>query len=63
MPLNTNQQGYSNVDAPYSNQAFNSNAWLEKEQSRSRRSKFLVSPPCARPSVSGGLVVDPDVRR
>ncbi|KAI0787490.1 glycoside hydrolase [Fomes fomentarius] len=42
MPLNSNQRGYANVDAPYSNQAFNSNAWLEKEQSRSRRSKFLV---------------------
>ena len=43
MPLNQHQQGYSNMEQPYSNQAFNSSAWLEKEQARSRRSKWIVS--------------------
>ena len=43
MPLNQHQQGYSNMEQPYSNQAFNSSAWLEKEQSRNRRSKWIVS--------------------
>ena len=50
MPLNNagpgygaaQQQGYSNMDSSYSNQPFNS-AWLEKEQSRNKRSKWLVS--------------------
>ncbi|KAI0696290.1 glycoside hydrolase [Cerioporus squamosus] len=46
MPLNNaysqHQQGYSNVDQPYSNQPFNSSAWLEKEQSRSKRTKWIV---------------------
>ncbi|KAI0707189.1 glycoside hydrolase [Earliella scabrosa] len=37
-----NERGYSNMDAPYSNQAFSSSAWLEKEQARNRRSKWLV---------------------
>ncbi len=36
------QQGYSNMDSSYSNQPFNS-TWLEKEQSRNKRSKWLVS--------------------
>ncbi|TBU42763.1 glycoside hydrolase [Dichomitus squalens] len=48
MPLNnpaynySGQQGYSNVDAPYSNHAFSSSTWLEKEQARNRRSKWLL---------------------
>ncbi|KAI0749740.1 glycoside hydrolase [Daedaleopsis nitida] len=45
MPLSqghSQQQGYSNVGNSYSNDAFNSSAWLEKEQSRSRRSKWIV---------------------
>ncbi|KAI0760940.1 glycoside hydrolase [Trametes elegans] len=37
-----NAQGYSNVDAPYSNPAYSSSQWLEKEQARSRRSKWIV---------------------
>ncbi len=47
MPLNNaygqQQQGYTNVDQPYSNQPFTSSAWLEKEQSRGKRSKWIVS--------------------
>ena len=52
MPLNnpahdfsTAQQGYSSMDAPYGNQAFSSSGWLEKEEAKKRRSKWLVSPP------------------
>ena len=51
MPLNnpahdfsTAQQGYSSMDAPYGNQAFSSSGWLEKEEAKKRRSKWLVSP-------------------
>lgn len=52
MPLNNSSpsygsaqpHGYSNMDSSYSNQPFNS-AWLEKEQSRNKRSKWLVSCP------------------
>ena len=40
-----NERGYSNMDAPYSNQAFSSSAWLEKEQARNKRSKWIVSRP------------------
>ncbi|KAI0351693.1 glycoside hydrolase [Trametes cingulata] len=45
MPINNsyNQaQGYSNVEAPYSNAAYSSSQWLEKEQARNRRSKWIV---------------------
>ena len=44
MPLSTGQHsGYANMDAPYSNQEYSSSRWLEKEQARSRRSKWIVS--------------------
>ncbi|OBZ72004.1 putative glucan endo-1,3-beta-glucosidase btgC [Grifola frondosa] len=39
MPLN---EGYSNMEEPYGNAAYSSSAWLEKEQARSRRSKWVV---------------------
>ncbi|KAI0368823.1 glycoside hydrolase [Pilatotrama ljubarskyi] len=45
MPLNNtyNQaQGYSNMETPYSNPAYSSSQWLEKEQSRNRRSKWII---------------------
>ncbi|KAI0649474.1 glycoside hydrolase [Trametes meyenii] len=45
MPLNNtyNQaQGYSNMESPYGNAAYSSSHWLEKEQARSRRSKWIV---------------------
>ncbi|KAI0822552.1 glycoside hydrolase [Trametes gibbosa] len=41
MPLNQ-PQGYSNMESPYGNAAYSSSQWLEKEQSRSRRSKWIV---------------------
>ncbi|KAL1940239.1 hypothetical protein VTO73DRAFT_9191 [Trametes versicolor] len=41
MPLNQ-PQGYSNVDSPYGNPQYSSSQWLEKEQSRNRRSKWIV---------------------
>ena len=45
MPLSTGNHGYSEMDAnaPYSNAAYSSSQWLEKEQARSRRSKWIVS--------------------
>ena len=38
-------KGYSNMDsgAPYSQPAYNNSQWLEKQESRSRRSKWIVS--------------------
>ena len=42
---NNNTQGYSDMSYPYSNQAYSSSQWLEKEQARSRRSKWIVSGP------------------
>ncbi|KAH9856667.1 glycoside hydrolase [Lenzites betulinus] len=41
MPLNP-PQGYSNMESPYGNAAYSNSQWLEKEQSRSRRSKWIV---------------------
>ncbi|TFK90741.1 hypothetical protein K466DRAFT_636324 [Polyporus arcularius HHB13444] len=38
------QQGYTNVDQPYSNQPFTSSARLEKEQSRGKRSNCIDDP-------------------
>ena len=44
MPLsNSGHGGYANMNEPYSNQAYSSSQWLEKEQARSRRSKWIVS--------------------
>ncbi|CAL1717012.1 unnamed protein product [Somion occarium] len=42
MPLSTS--GYSNMEtnAPYRNPEYSSSQWLEKQQSSSRRSKFIV---------------------
>ena len=46
MPLSTGQHsGYANMDAPYSNQEYSSSRWLEKEQARNKRSKWIVSRP------------------
>ena len=45
MPLSSGHNGgYANMNAPYSNEAYSSSRWLEKEQARSRRSKWIVSP-------------------
>lgn len=50
MPLNQ-PQGYSNVDSPYGNPQYSSSQWLEKEQSRNRRSKWIVSPAAIPPAL------------
>ncbi|KAI0661806.1 glycoside hydrolase [Cubamyces menziesii] len=42
MSLNHQTQGYSNVEYPYANAAYSSSQWLEKEQARNRRSKWIV---------------------
>ncbi|KAL6301328.1 glycoside hydrolase [Sparassis latifolia] len=37
-----NNGTYSNLDSPYSNAAYSSSQWLEKQQASSRRSKYIV---------------------